>query len=69
MAGRKADNAAAGAKEAAAMWSFEDIQADIPFQLDYLADDVNGTLVKTWVPNALSLVQAVGGPILVSSKS
>jgi len=36
-------------------------------QLSYIGTDLNGTKVQTWVPNALSLVQAVGGPVIVSS--
>lgn len=37
-------------------------------QLDYLGEDLDATAVQTWVPNALSLVQAVGGPIIVSRR-
>ena len=35
--------------------------------LAYIGEDLNGTTVQTWVANALSLVQAVGGPVLVSA--
>lgn len=35
-------------------------------QLAYIGSDLNGTQDQTWVPNVLSLVQAVGGPLIVS---
>lgn len=37
-----------------------------PVQLSYIGEDLDATPIRTWVPNALSLVQAVGGPIIVS---
>lgn len=37
-----------------------------PAVLSYIGDDLNGTVVQTWVPNALSLVQAVLGPVISS---
>jgi hypothetical protein len=36
-------------------------------KLDYIGKDLNGTAAQTWVPNALSLVQAVIAPIISSA--
>ena len=38
--------------------------ADFRPQLSYIGEDLNATAVQTWVPNALSLVQAVLGPVI-----
>ena len=38
-----------------------------PTVLTYIGKDLNDTANQTWVPNALSLVQAVAGPILSSA--
>jgi hypothetical protein len=35
-------------------------------QLNYIGLDLDGSSIQNWVPNALSLVQAVGGPVIVS---
>jgi MFS family permease len=36
-------------------------------QLSYIGDDLNNTATQTWVPNALSLVQAVLAPVISSA--
>ena len=36
-------------------------------QLAYIGQDLNNTKTQTWVPNALSLVQAVLAPVLASA--
>lgn len=36
-------------------------------QLSYIGADLNGTARQTWVPNALSLVQAVVSPVISSA--
>ncbi len=36
-------------------------------QLSYIGKDLNGTARQTWVPNALSLVQAVVSPVISSA--
>ena len=33
-------------------------------QLSYIGEDLKNPGAQTWVPNALSLVQAVGGPVI-----
>ncbi|KAN0116759.1 putative siderophore iron transporter [Hyaloscypha variabilis] len=38
-----------------------------PAVLDYIGADLNNTAAQTWVPNALSLVQAVVAPIISSA--
>lgn len=35
-----------------------------PAILSYIGEDLNNPGAQTWVPNALSLVQAVGGPVI-----
>lgn len=36
-------------------------------QLDYIGEDLNNPSKQTWVPNELSLVQAVIGPVISSA--
>jgi MFS family permease len=36
-------------------------------QLSYIGADLNNTAAQTWVPNALSLVQAVVAPVISSA--
>ena len=36
-------------------------------QLSYIGEDLNNTARQTWVPNALSLVQAVVAPVISSA--
>lgn len=36
-------------------------------QLDYIGKDLNNSATQTWVPNALSLVQAVVAPLISSA--
>lgn len=36
-------------------------------QLAYIGADLNGTVEQNWVPNALSMVQAIIGPLVVSN--
>ncbi|CAL5865899.1 uncharacterized protein PFLUO_LOCUS105 [Penicillium psychrofluorescens] len=38
-----------------------------PAALDYIGEDLNNPNKQTWVPNALSLVQAVIGPVISSA--
>lgn len=35
-------------------------------QLAYIGTNLNGTVEQNWVPNALSMVQAIVGPLIVS---
>ncbi|KAK5693787.1 hypothetical protein LTR17_025025 [Elasticomyces elasticus] len=41
--------------------------ADMLPQLSYIGQELGNTATETWVPNALSLVQAVLGPVIASA--
>ena len=40
---------------------------DSDLQLSFIGDDLDNTVTQTWVPNALSLVQAVISPLISSA--
>jgi len=41
--------------------------ADVARQLSYIGKDLDNAATETWITNALSLVQAVLGPVLASA--
>jgi MFS family permease len=55
----------------AGMWLLNYVQVFAlqgpPAVLSYIGTDLDGTAYQTWVPNSLSLVQAVLGPVIASA--